>query len=165
MITGKLLVANRGEIAVRILRAAAELGLPTVAVHPADDAGSLHVRKADQVQILPGRGAAAYLDATAIIEAARASGATAIHPGYGFLSENAEFARRCAQTGIDFVGPDAETLAQIVKVHHPGIKEALLSSQIERTQSSLSDLLLFESEQAPGVPLDDVQEVFHNAAL
>ncbi|MCB1742295.1 MAG: carbamoyl-phosphate synthase large subunit [Gammaproteobacteria bacterium] len=117
MITGKLLVANRGEIAVRILRAAAELGLPTVAVHPADDAGSLHVRKADQVQILPGRGAAAYLDATAIIEAARASGATAIHPGYGFLSENAEFARRCAQTGIDFVGPDAETLARLGDKH------------------------------------------------
>jgi len=110
MITGKLLVANRGEIATRICRAAAELGLPTVAVHPEDDAASLHTRKADQACLLPGRGVAAYLDGEAIITAARDSGATAIHPGYGFLSENAAFARACAENGQTFVGPAPETL-------------------------------------------------------
>ncbi len=106
----KLLVANRGEIAIRIFRAAADLGMRSVAVHPADDEASLHTRKADEAVLLPGRGAAAYLDATAILQAAREAGATAIHPGYGFLSENAVFARACADAGIVFVGPAPETL-------------------------------------------------------
>src|SRR6056297_701356 len=111
MIQGKLLVANRGEIATRICRAAAELGLPSVAVYPADDAASLHTRKADEAVQLPGRGVAAYLDADAILEAASNTAATAIHPGYGFLSENADFARACAEGGITFVGPTPETLS------------------------------------------------------
>ena len=111
MKSGKLLVANRGEIAVRILRTAAELGWQTVAVHPEDDANSLHTRKADEVCVLPGRGVAAYLDQVAVLAAASEIGATAIHPGYGFLSENAVFAERCRQAGIHFVGPTAETLA------------------------------------------------------
>lgn len=111
MIEGKLLVANRGEIATRIFRAAAELGMPSVAVYPADDAASLHTRKADEAIELPGRGVAAYLDGPAVIAAARETGATAIHPGYGFLSENAEFARSCAEAGLTFVGPSPETLA------------------------------------------------------
>ncbi|MDP6876018.1 MAG: carboxyl transferase domain-containing protein [Alphaproteobacteria bacterium] len=111
MITGKLLVANRGEIATRICRAAAELDLPTVAVYPEDDAASLHTRKADQACLLPGRGVAAYLDGDAIIAAAKESGATAVHPGYGFLSENPDFARACAAAGLIFVGPAPETLA------------------------------------------------------
>ncbi|MCA8928758.1 MAG: carbamoyl-phosphate synthase large subunit [Alphaproteobacteria bacterium] len=110
MISGKLLVANRGEIATRIVRAAAELGLPTVAVYPADDAASLHTRKADEAVQLSGRGVAAYLDADAILAAAKETGATAIHPGYGFLSENAAFARACAAAGIVFVGPSPEAL-------------------------------------------------------
>lgn len=111
MIDGKLLVANRGEIAVRVLRAAAELGLPTVAVHTADDADSLHTRKADEVVCLPGRGVAGYLDSHAVVTAARDTGASAVHPGYGFLSENAGFARDCANAGITFVGPAPATLA------------------------------------------------------
>ena len=111
MKSGKLLVANRGEIAVRILRTAAELGWQTVAVHPEDDANSLHTRKSDEVCTLPGSGVAAYLDQDAVLAAAADVGATAIHPGYGFLSENAEFARRCQQAGIKFVGPTDETLA------------------------------------------------------
>jgi len=106
----KLLVANRGEIAIRIFRSAADLGLSTVAVYPADDATSLHVRKADAAIALPGRGVTAYLNGRTILAAAREAGATAIHPGYGFLSENADFARLCAEEGFTFVGPSAETL-------------------------------------------------------
>ncbi|MCF8468552.1 MAG: hypothetical protein K9G33_14220 [Sneathiella sp.] len=111
MTVSKLLVANRGEIATRIFRAASELSIPTVAVYPADDENSLHTCKADQAVQLPGRGVPAYLDGAAILKAARETGATAIHPGYGFLSENAAFARQCAEEGITFIGPTPETLA------------------------------------------------------
>jgi acetyl/propionyl-CoA carboxylase alpha subunit/acetyl-CoA carboxylase carboxyltransferase component len=117
MLSGTLLVANRGEIAIRICRAAAEAGLGTVAIFPADDAANLHTRKADVARQLPGRGVAAYLDIDAIIAAARETGATAIHPGYGFLSENAAFARRCAQAGIVFIGPSPETLERFGDKH------------------------------------------------
>ena len=106
----KLLVANRGEIAIRIMRAAAELGVPTVAVAPADDAGSLHTGKADEAVTLDGVGAAAYLDIEQIVAAALETGCDALHPGYGFLAENAELARRCAEAGVTFVGPRVETL-------------------------------------------------------
>ncbi|MFC3230935.1 carboxyl transferase domain-containing protein [Marinibaculum pumilum] len=109
--TGRLLVANRGEIAIRICRTAAALGLPSVAVHPVDDAVGLHVRMADTAVQLPGRGVAAYLDIAAVIDAARAARATMIHPGYGFLAENADFARACAGAGLAFVGPSPEALA------------------------------------------------------
>ncbi len=106
-----LLVANRGEIAVRILRAAAELGIRTVAVYSEDDASSLHVRRADDARALVGRGASAYLDAAQIVAVALDAGADAVHPGYGFLSENADFAARCEAAGITFVGPTAEVLS------------------------------------------------------
>ena len=107
MIPSNLLIANRGEIAIRIMRAAAELGIRTVAVFSEDDAASLHTRKADEARPLRGAGAAAYLDAEQIIAVAKDAGCDAIHPGYGFLSENAAFARRCAEAGIAFVGPRA----------------------------------------------------------
>ena len=106
----KLLIANRGEIAIRIAQAAAELGIATVAVFSEDDANSLHTKRADEVRPLKGRGAAAYLDIAAVIEAARASGCDAVHPGYGFLSENAALARDCADAGLVFVGPTPEQL-------------------------------------------------------
>ncbi|HLZ69508.1 MAG TPA: carboxyl transferase domain-containing protein [Dehalococcoidia bacterium] len=105
-----LLVANRGEIAVRLLRAAAELGLRTVAVYSEDDAEALHTRRADAALPLRGAGAPAYLDAEQIVAVAREAGCDAIHPGYGFLSENAAFARRCAEAGIAFIGPRVEIL-------------------------------------------------------
>ena len=106
----KLLIANRGEIAIRIARAAAETGLKTVAIYPADDAASLHVRSADESHELPGRGARAYLDIEAVVAAAKAAGCDALHPGYGFLSENTALARRCAEEGIAFIGPSPEAL-------------------------------------------------------
>lgn len=106
----KILIANRGEVAIRIARACAELGAKSVAVHPKDDAGSLHVRRTDAAVSLPGRGAAAYLDGAAIVAAAVATGCDAVHPGYGFLSENAAFARLCAASGLTFIGPSPETL-------------------------------------------------------
>ena len=106
----KLLIANRGEIAIRIARAAADAGIATVAVHSADDALSLHVRVADEAVEIPGRGARAYLDIEAVVKAAKSAGCDAVHPGYGFLSENAAFAKACTDAGIAFVGPKPAAL-------------------------------------------------------
>jgi acetyl/propionyl-CoA carboxylase alpha subunit/acetyl-CoA carboxylase carboxyltransferase component len=106
----RLLIANRGEIALRIIRTATELGLGTVAVYAEDDADSTHVHAADEAISLPGTGPAGYLDHAAILAAAKESGAEQIHPGYGFLSEQPEFARACAAAGYTFVGPDADAL-------------------------------------------------------
>ena len=106
-----LLVANRGEIAIRVMRAAAELSVRSVAVHSEDDATCLHTRCADEVRALRGVGPAAYLDAEQLVSVAREAGCDAIHPGYGFLSESAAFARRCAEAGLRFVGPSPESLA------------------------------------------------------
>ncbi|MDI1263209.1 MAG: biotin carboxylase N-terminal domain-containing protein, partial [bacterium] len=106
----KLLIANRGEIAIRIARAAGDAGLTTVAIYSADDAQSLHTRSADASHEIPGRGARAYLDIEGVIGAAKATGCDALHPGYGFLSENSALARRCAEENIVFVGPSPEAL-------------------------------------------------------
>ena len=106
----RLLIANRGEIALRIIRTATELDLGTVAVYAEDDADSPHVHAADEAIGLSGAGPAAYLDHAAILAAAKKSGAELIHPGYGFLSEQPEFARACATAGYTFVGPDAAAL-------------------------------------------------------
>ncbi|WP_153506500.1 acetyl-CoA carboxylase family protein [Cumulibacter manganitolerans] len=108
-----VLIANRGEIALRVARTAQLMGLRTVAVHSEDDADAPHVRRCDDAVPLPGVGPAAYLDAAAVVAAATASGATLVHPGYGFLSESAELARRCAEAGLTFVGPDADVLERL----------------------------------------------------
>lgn len=107
----RLMIANRGEVAIRVHRAAKALGIATVAVAPEDDQDSLHVERADASVTLPGRGAAAYLDVAAIVGAAVAEGCDAVHPGYGFLSENAELAEQCGAAGVTFVGPSPESLA------------------------------------------------------
>ncbi|MFJ2486436.1 acetyl/propionyl/methylcrotonyl-CoA carboxylase subunit alpha [Pseudomonas sp. NPDC087639] len=107
----KILIANRGEIACRIQRTAQALGYRTVAVYSDADADALHVQMADQaVHIGPAPVQQSYLNIPAILDAARRSGADAIHPGYGFLSENAEFARTCEQAGLIFIGPSADAI-------------------------------------------------------
>ncbi|NBF01956.1 carbamoyl-phosphate synthase large subunit [Pseudomonas sp. Fl5BN2] len=105
-----LLIANRGEIAIRIARACADLGIRSVAVFAEDDHASLHTRKADLALALNGRGVAAYLDRQQLISIALAQGCEAIHPGYGFLAENADFALDCEAAGLTFIGPAPEVL-------------------------------------------------------
>jgi acetyl/propionyl-CoA carboxylase alpha subunit/acetyl-CoA carboxylase carboxyltransferase component len=107
----RLLVANRGEIAARIMATASVLGIETVAVYPADDAACGHVGRADAAVELPGAGAAAYLDVDAIVAAATGTGCDMLHPGYGFLSERPELAARCAAAGLRFAGPGPGALA------------------------------------------------------
>src|SRR5580704_569792 len=102
----KILIANRSEIACRVIRTAHRMGIATVAVYSEADAGALHVVMADEARLIgapPARDS--YLKGAAIIAAAKDSGAEAIHPGYGFLSENADFAEACAAAGIVFIGP------------------------------------------------------------
>ncbi|MGO9417743.1 carboxyl transferase domain-containing protein [Roseiarcus sp.] len=106
----KLLIANRGEVAVRIARAAADLQIASVAIYSEDDAASLHLRKADEAHALGRAGVAAYLDGARIVALAKATGCDAIHPGYGFLAENAGFARAVAAAGITFIGASPEAL-------------------------------------------------------
>ena len=108
-----VLVANRGEIAIRILRAAADAGIRGVAIYSDDDDGALHAQRADESRALGAAGAAAYLDVAAIVAQALDAGCDAVHPGYGFLSENVDFARACAKAGLVFVGPQPEVLEQL----------------------------------------------------
>lgn len=105
-----LLIANRGEIAIRIAHTAADMGMTTVAVYARDDAAALHTRIADRSVPLAGTGVASYLDAEALVTAALQADCDLVHPGYGFLSENAAFARACTDKGLVFVGPSPQTL-------------------------------------------------------
>ncbi|MGB3799732.1 MAG: biotin carboxylase N-terminal domain-containing protein, partial [Lewinella sp.] len=111
----RILVANRGEIAIRILRAASELQMRTVAIYTYEDRYSLHRYKADEsYQIGPDdEPLRPYIDIKAIIQLAKEKGVDAIHPGYGFLSENVDFARACLEAGIEFVGPSPDSMDQL----------------------------------------------------
>ena len=122
-----VLVANRGEIAVRVMRTAKAMGLKTVAVYSDADAGALHVRAADLAVPLGGNTAAeSYLNGQAILEAARTTGADAIHPGYGFLSENTSFAAACGEVDIIFIGPDRR-ISNIAAMAEPYSLESVYS--------------------------------------
>ncbi|MBA3793433.1 MAG: ATP-grasp domain-containing protein, partial [Rubrobacter sp.] len=110
----KVLVANRGEIALRVVRACQEIGVPAVAVYSDADETALHVRHADEsVNIGPPAAGKSYLNAQRLIEAAKETGADAIHPGYGFLAENAAFAKAVTDAGIKFIGPSAEAIEKL----------------------------------------------------
>ena len=106
----KVLIANRGEIAVRVIQACRELDIKTVAIFSEPDRDGRHVQMADETWQLEGQPAKTYLDAAQILDIAKKSGADAIHPGYGFLSENAEFAKECLTAGIKFIGPKPEVI-------------------------------------------------------
>jgi acetyl/propionyl-CoA carboxylase alpha subunit len=121
----RVLIANRGEIAVRILRTCRDLGIETVSLYEADDQGSLHVRLADQC--LPIRSSAGYMDEELILQTAQETGAEAVHPGYGFLAEKAGFARRCQEKGLTFIGPPADVLAELQAGFEMEREEAALS--------------------------------------
>ena len=144
----KLLVANRGEIAIRVLRAATELGIQTVAMYTYEDRYSLHRYKADEAYQI-GRDEdplKPYLDIEEILRVAKANGVDAIHPGYGFLSENATFARRCGEEGITFVGPRPQVMEALGdKVR---AKEVAVRCQVPIIQSSEKDLTSFEVAKA-----------------
>ncbi|NRB01715.1 MAG: 3-methylcrotonyl-CoA carboxylase, partial [Rhodobacteraceae bacterium] len=119
----KVLVANRGEIAVRVLRSIHSAGYRSVAVYSTADSNAPHVALADEAMCIgPPQVGASYLNMQALLDAARTTGADAIHPGYGFLSENADFAAACAEAGITFIGPSAEAIAlmgnkRVAKAH------------------------------------------------
>jgi len=150
-----LLIANRGEIALRILRTARRMGLRTVAVYSDADAGSLHVREADlAVRLGPAQASASYRNIDAILEACRRTGAQAVHPGYGFLSENAAFAQAVADAGLVFVGPSARVIdlmgnkAQAkAAMHQAGVPT------VPGAAATGSDAQVMEAAQRVGYPV------------
>ena len=152
----RLLIANRGEIALRIIRACRELGIDTVAVFSDADAHAPHVRAAGQaVRIGPAPAPGSYLNAAAIIEAARATGADAVHPGYGFLSERAHFARACEAAGLVFVGPPPEALDRMgSKI---GARQLMIAAGVPvvpgETPADQSDAALIASAARVGFPV------------
>ncbi len=135
----KVLVANRGEIAIRVFRACTELNIRTVAIYSKEDSGAYHRYKADEAYLV-GEGKKpidAYLDIDGIIAIAKKSGANAIHPGYGFLSENIHFAERCEEEGIIFIGPNPQHLNMFgdkVKARYQAELQEFQSFQAVRDQ-------------------------------
>src|SRR3954462_10924578 len=138
----KLMAANRGEIAIRVFRAATELGLRTVAIYAQEDRLGVHRFKADEAYVVgEGKGpVGAYLDIQGIIAVAKEHGVDLIHPGYGFLSENAKFARACKEAGIEFVGPKADLLELMGdKVAARALTQKLKVPTLPGTEDPVSD--------------------------
>jgi acetyl/propionyl-CoA carboxylase alpha subunit/acetyl-CoA carboxylase carboxyltransferase component len=147
----RILIANRGEIAIRIARAASEMGIATVALYAEDDARSLHVKAADQAVALSGSGPKAYLDIEGVIKAALSAGCDAVHPGYGFLSENAAFAKACAAAGLAFISPAPEVLEEFGdKARARALAEKLGIATAKGTGAvSLKEAQAFFAKQGP----------------
>ncbi|MBD3289586.1 acetyl-CoA carboxylase biotin carboxylase subunit [candidate division KSB1 bacterium] len=141
----KVLIANRGEIAVRVIKACREMDIETVAIYSEVDSNALHVRLADKAMLIgPPAPRESYLNIDKIIDTAKEVNADAIHPGYGFLAENAEFARRCEETGINFIGPTSEAMA-------------LLGDKIESRQTMIAaDVPVIPGMEAKAVSLADL---------
>jgi acetyl/propionyl-CoA carboxylase alpha subunit len=151
-----VLVANRGEIAVRVMRTCKQLGIRTIAVYSDADAQAVHVQAADEaIRIGPAPARASYLDMAAILDAARQAGADAIHPGYGFLSENAVFARRCEEAGLIFVGPSANAVEKMgSKIESKRIAEAAGVPVVPGYHGAAQDLAsLAEAARRIGFPV------------
>src|SRR5882757_6814445 len=135
----KILIANRGEIAVRVIRACRELGIRSAAVYSDADRASLHVIMADEAYYLgPTAASESYLNIAGVLEAAKRAGADAVHPGYGFLSENPKFARTCDQAGIKFIGPTGDAME--VMGSKTGARRAMEKAGIPFVPGSLRGL-------------------------
>ena len=134
----KILIANRGEIAVRIIRACAEMGIRSVAIYSEADRFGLHVKKADEAYCIGSETLAGYLNVYALVDLAAATGCDAIHPGYGFLSENAHFAKVCKERRIVFIGPDAEVIARMGDKTHA--RQAMIAAGIPVTPGTEGNL-------------------------
>ena len=151
----KVLIANRGEIACRIARTCRRMGILTVAVYSSADRNALHIRLADEaVRVGPAPVSESYQNITAVIEAARATGVDAIHPGFGFLSENADFAEACAAEGIVFIGPSAEVIRTMASKSRA--KSAVASAGIPvipGNETNLTDTELMATTSAFGYPM------------
>ena len=148
----KILVANRGEIALRVIRAAREMGIRTVAVHSTADVDAMHVRMADEsVCIGPPSSAESYLSIPAIIAACEVTGAQAVHPGYGFLSENANFVQIVEDHDLTFIGPSAEHIRIMGdKITAKETMKALGVPCVPGSEGGITDLAEAEASSAPG---------------
>jgi hypothetical protein len=149
----KILIANRGEIALRVLRACQELGIPTVAVHSTADADAMHVRLADEsVCIGPPPAKDSYLNVPSLLAACEITGADAVHPGYGFLSENARFAEILAEHQIEFIGPPVEAMDRLTPKQlreYLGLTEKEFAGMPRETLKSLMEVKIETASEAP----------------
>src|SRR5690349_11377238 len=147
----KILIANRGEIAVRVMRACRELGIPAVAVYSEVDRASLHVRHADEAYFIgPAAATESYLNIEKILEVARRGGADAIHPGYGFLSENPRFARACRDAGVKVIGPTAAAMERAGVPLVPGSARGLEFAEAQRVAGEVGYPIMLKAAAGGG---------------
>ncbi|HJW72476.1 MAG TPA: biotin carboxylase N-terminal domain-containing protein, partial [Geothrix sp.] len=151
----KILIANRGEIAIRVIRTCREMGIPTVAVYSEADRGALHVRMADEAYCIgPAPARESYLVVEKILDVCKRSGADAVHPGYGFLSENAEAARSFDAAGITFIGPRPESIVQMgSKTAAREVAIAAGCPVVPGIQETMADEELLVASQKIGFPV------------